>query len=275
MFRVTSYSDIAGQVSTSSANADRITVGSVYLPTGGLKAIRKQISPSFPKWRDATDAHLERLVALILKDSLAISVGSVDKTTSEWRDFWVDAVNTHNKVVAIGGGSIGFLKAATLIKFVLFGNASAAALGHAIRTGSIPCGVTRKRRIEVEEAVVLDNEIQGDDNREALVDIWRATNGHQPLLSSLGVTRTAKTIQLTSEQSEPLLLFADYIAGLVHVARSQANVLQRSQVTREAADASLHRLQRSGKLTDFSDTIHLRYFDIYPGFKHFSKRGTA
>jgi hypothetical protein len=275
MFRVTSYSDIAGQVSASSANADRITVGIVYLPTGGLKAIRKQIPPSFPKWRDATDAHLEYMVTLILRESLSVSAGSIDKTTSEWWAFWVDASATHNKVASIGCGSIGFLKAATLIKFTLFGDASAAALGHAIYTGRIPRGLSRKRTIEIEETVVLDNEIQGDDNREALVGIWRAINGHQPLANSLGVTRTAKTLQLTSEQAEPLLLLADYVAGAVQAVRSQANVLQRSQVTPEAVAAGLRRLQHSGRLTDFSDTVRLKYFDIYPDFEHFSKRGAA
>ena len=275
MFRVTSYSDIAGQVSANSKNADRVTVGCVYLPSGGLRAIQRQIPPSFPKWRDATDANLEQIVALLQRESLSIGAGSVDKTSAEWTSFWEDASDTHNRVASIEGGSIGFLKAATLIKFILFGNAGAAALGHAIFAGAIPRLRSMKGRIDVGETVVLDNEIQGSDNREALVEIWRATNQHQPLSNSLGVTRKAKTLQLATEQSEPLLLLADYVAGLVHVKWSQADVLQRSKVTPSAAAAALLRLERSGRLVDFSNSVRLKYFDIYPDFQRFGRHSAA
>lgn len=275
MFRVTSYTDISGQVTASSANADRVTVATVYLPSGGLKAIRKRLPPSFPKWRDATDTEVEHMVSLILGESLSASAGSIDKTTAEWRTFWEDASDTHNKVASIEGGSVGFLKAATMIKFILFGNASAAALGHAIATGMIPRLGAKRGTLEVEEAVVLDNEIHGNDNRDALVDIWRAINGHQPLSNSAGVKRTAKTLQLTTEQLEPLLLLADYVAGIVHTSRSRADVLLRSKVSPQAAAVALLRLQNSGRLVDFSNNVRLNYFDVYPDFERFSRRGAA
>ena len=275
MFRVASYTDIAGQVTASSANADRVTVGSVYLPAGGLKAIRKQVSSSFPKWRDATDGHLEHIVKLLLKEALSVSVGSVDKTTEEWGIFWKDASETHRRAASIQGDSIGFLKAATLIKLMLFGCSGAAALGHAVSTGMIPRLRSRRGRIEVEEVVVLDNEIQGKYNRDALIDIWRAINGHQPLSHLIGVTRTAKTLQLTSEQSEPLLLLADYVAGIVHAEKSQADVLQHSKVSPEAAAAGLLLLRKAGKLIDFSDTVDLKYFEIFPDFENLSRRGAT
>lgn len=272
MFRVTSFSDIAGQVTASSYNADRITVGSVYLPTGGLKAIRKAIPPDFPKWRDATDSDLVYMTSLILRESLSVSVASVDKTADEWRIFWADAFDTHSKTASLEGGSISFLKAATLIKFIVFGHASTAGMAHAIRTGRIPSQSARAVRIEVEEAVVLDNEIQGNDNLEALDDIWRAINAHQPLLNSLGISRVASSLQLTTEQSEPLLLMADYAAGIFHAARSNANVLAAIKVGPNAAATALHRLQVSGSLHDFSDTVRLNYFEIFPDFIKFSRR---
>ena len=273
MFRVTSYSDISGQVTASSVNADRITVACVFLPTGGLKTIRKQVPPSFPKWRNATDSHVERMVKVVLREAISISAGSVNKTTTEWQTFWENASDTHKKVASLERSSIGFLKGATLVKFIVFGNASASALGHAISTGMIHRPRFRKGRIEVEEEIVLDNEIHGDDNREALADVWRAINAHQPLSNSVGITRRAKTLQLASEQSEPLLLLADYVAGIVHVKWSQADVLQRSKVSPQAAAAGLVSLQQSGKFIDFSDAVRLRYFDIYPEFEHFSRRG--
>jgi hypothetical protein len=91
MFRATSFSDIAGQVTASSANADRVTVGGVYLPTGGLKAIRKKLPLGLPKWRDATDEHVAEIVPIIRREALSICAGSVDKTSADWTAFWEDA----------------------------------------------------------------------------------------------------------------------------------------------------------------------------------------
>lgn len=275
MFRVTSYSDIAGQVSASSVNADRVTVGTVYLPTGGLNFIRRKLAPSFPKWRDATDENVRFVVDLLRREALSLGAGSVDKATADWCKFWEDARTTHNAAASLEGGSIGYLKAATLIKFLLFGQGCAAALGHAIFTGTVRRTSSRNRSLEVEESVVLDNEIQGDDNCEALVEIWKSINEYQPRSNVLGVRRTAKPPSLTSEQAEPLLLLADYVAGLVHAARSRADVLGRSDVSPAEAARSLEVLQRSGKLTDFSDTVRLDYFAIYPDFKNLSRRGVA
>lgn len=275
MFRVSSFSDIAGQVTASSVNADRVTVGSVYLSTERLEAIREVIPRPFPKWRDANDADLEYITSLIARESLSITVASIDKTTALWRAFWEDASDTHSKASSLQGGPIGFLKAATLIKFVAFGHASAAGMAHAIVTGQIPRPKERGGLIEIEEAVVLDNEIQGQDNIEALVDIWRAINSHQPMSNSLGISRLAVSLRLATEQSEPLLLLADYAAGIVQAVRSKVNVLSKSKVSPEAAATALARMSQSGRLLDFTDTVRLSYFEIYPDFAKFSRRHVA
>jgi hypothetical protein len=272
VFSATSLFDIAGQVTASSAYADKVTVGGVMLPSGGIKKIRSLIPASFPKWRDASDGHVEFMISLVLRESLSVCAASVDKTTDEWRTFWEDASDTHSRTASIEGGSIGFLKAATMVKFLLFGHSSAAAFGHAVYTGNIPRTIGRSGSLEVSESVVIDNEIQGQDNREALVEIWRSTNAHQPLTNSLGVQRTAKTLQLATEQTEPLLLMADYVAGVVHATHSQINTLSRSLVTTVVAENAYGKLSDARKFLNFTGSVHLRYFDIYPGFKHFSRR---
>lgn len=275
MFRVTSVADIAGQVTAKSANADHITVAAVYLPSGALKSIRKRLPANFPKWRNATDADLRYMTDLIFREAVSISVASVDKTTQDWTEFWEDAADVHAKVSSIERGPVSFLKAATMIKLIVFSYAAASALGHAVVSGAIQKGLSAKDKILVEEAVVIDNEIQGDDNRDALVSIWRSINSHQPLSNSIGLQRTAKTLQLASEQTEPLLLMADYVAGAFHSKASRANTLSMSSITPEQVTSALAKFNNSGKLTNFGAAVKLKYFDVYPEFKKFSRRSAA
>ncbi|WP_128003639.1 hypothetical protein [Piscinibacter defluvii] len=275
MFRVTSLTDLAGQITAKCANADQVTIGTVYLPTGALRTIRKRLPSGLPKWRDATDHDVRYVTELVIREALGIGVGSIDKTTQAWKTFWADAQAVHSKAASIEGGRIGYMKAATLVKFVLIGHAVAAGLGHAISTGQIPRPRTGRGHLHVAEDVVVDNEIQGDDNREALVTIWRSTNEHQPMLNSLDITRKAKSLTLTTEQAEPLLLLADYVAGLAHAKRSRADVLARSQVTRATAEASMNRIIGSGRLQDFTGSVRLQYFDIYPEFRAMYREGAA
>ena len=271
MFRCTSVSDIAGQMTAASANADRVTVATVSLPSGGLKKIRRSLSPGFPKWRNANDAEVRFVVEQIRREALSIAVASIDKTSNDWRQFWEDANDTHNKVSSIEGGKVGFLKAATMLKFLMFGHSCAMALGHAILVKSIPNDLQGGRKLTVAEAVIFDDEIQGNDNRDALVEIWRSINGHQPLSNSIGLTRTASTLQLSTEESELLLLLADYAAGLCHARSSTAKVLAKSKVTAGAAGNAYLQLSKSRKFMDFSGIIKLNYYEIYPEFQKFSR----
>ncbi len=260
-FRVTSVSDIAGRVSAASTNADHLTEATVYLPTGALKTLRRKIPTGFPKWRDASDLEVGFMVDFIESEALSVCAGSIDKETEAWSTFWQQACETHKHVARIEGSAPGFLKAATTIKFQLFARASAAGLGQAIASGAIPRD--HRGRLQIEETVILDNEIDGSANQEALVDIWRAINDHQPFSNSVGLVRKARSLQLTTEQHEPLLLLADYAAGIVHAAKSRADTLARSRVSARSASKSYERLHRSSRFIDFSTEIELRYSNIY------------
>lgn len=275
MFRITSLSDIAGQMTEQSAGADTITVAGVLLPSGGLRQIRKQLPVPLPKWRDAKDSDVDFVVSIALRECLSISAASVDKTAEQWTNFWKDAADVHRAVASLERDSVSFLKAATMIKIILFGHSSAACLGHAVFTKSIPDALRQRGMLDTCEDVIVDNEIQGKDNRDALIEAWRATNSHQPWSNALGLSRKAKSLQLKSEQSEPLLLLADYVAGIVHASHSRANTLSKSRVSAKAAASALARLQSSKRFTDYSGTVRLDYFAVYPDFKHFSRRSAA
>lgn len=272
MVAITLLADISGQVTEGSLNADTVTVGAVCLPAGAIKSIRSAIPRDFPKWRNATDHDLGFMVPFMLRESFSICAASIDKTTHEWQTFWENSHHVHSKTASESGGSISFLKAATLIKFFLFSQATTLAFAHSLRIGTMPKILDRKGRLHVSESVILDNEIHGHENRNALTSIWRAANDNQPLVNAIGVFREAKSLTLATEESEPLLLLPDYAAGILQAANSNADTLSKSQVSRAAATHALTRLKGSSRFHEFTLSWPPPYFDIFPEFTKYAPK---
>ena len=271
MVAITSASDIAGQVSDSALNADKLTVASICLPSGSVKRIRSLIPTGLPKWRNSDDDRVAAVTDLILKEAWSIAAGSLDKRDARWSAFWRDSREIHARTAPLAGGPIAFLKAATLIKMLLLGQASTLAMGHSVKVGTLPRITDRKGRLNISESVIFDNEIQGEENREALAGAWRSMNEHQPKMNSLGIFHKATTLTLTSEESEPLLLLADYAAGIVHAMNSSANTISQSAVSRETTIRAHERLRASKKFYEFDVHFPDSYFEIFPGFEKYAR----
>lgn len=268
---LTFLGDIAGRVARETKNADRVTVAGLSVPSGALKHIRKRLPANLPKWRDATDSDVAHVVNVILREALGIATISVEKEPNAWEKFWREAADTHSRTSAISGGKMSFVKAATLIKYELFGRASSLATGIAIRMNMLPLPKKPRKPIVVRESLIFDNEIQGDDNIDAFVDLWHARNRHQPLTKSLGIEDQIIRVTLTTEQREPLLLLPDYVAGIAHALHSKADVLNASKVSRSAATSAYARLKLERKYVEISQPFAVEYYDIFPDFKHFSE----
>jgi hypothetical protein len=272
---VTLLGDIAGRLTHASANADRVTVAAVCAPTGAEGFMRKRGTRSLPKWRDATDSDVDRVINFLGSEALSIAVLSLDKKTPAWDRFWTEGIATHQRLSDQARGSIGILKPALLVKFALFGQASMLAVGHGIKIGSIVRTLARARRLEVHESHIYDKEIDGDENVEAFLDILRKRNEYQPLANSIGVYVKANTLTLATEDAESLLLFPDYIAGLAHAAASTADTLDRSSVSRSCVARSHARLKATKNYHEEVGPFDLNYFDIYPAFNPAGNAGNA
>lgn len=266
--KVTLLGDIAGRVARETHGADTVTVGGVCIPTGAISFIRKKIPNDFPKWRNASDSDIEFILKILLRESLSISGTVLRKSSNTWDSFWKDAEATHAKTSQLSSGTMSFVKAATIIKFALFGMSSALATAHAIKIGGIPNSIHRGKKLLIERSLVFDKEIEGKDNLEALVSIVEASNLHQPKMNQLGVCIKTVDVKLSTEQQEPLLLLPDYVAGIVHAAHSTVDTLSASNVSNDGARSAKADLQKSKKYTEISEDFNLRYFDIFPDFAH-------
>jgi hypothetical protein len=275
MVKITLLGDIAGQISAKSLNADKVTVGCICVPSGALSFIREQIPANFPKWRNAEDSNIDFVVNLLLRESMSICAASLDKTTQEWIEFWEDASEVHIKTASLAGGSISFIKAANLIKFMQFSEAATLAFAHALKIGTIPKIMDHKKRLHVHEEIIVDNDIQGSENIDAFVDILRASNSHQPLMNSLGVVRTITSLRVTTEDIEPLLLLPDYIAGIFHAANSKANTISQSKLTKAEVERAYSRLTKAQKFHEPNGNIRLKFFEIFPDFAIYSGKHTT
>jgi hypothetical protein len=270
---VTSLSDIAGQLTEASHDADQVTVAGVCLPSGALSQLRRRIPLQFPKWRDATDEHVGHMVSLMCRESFGIAAYSIDKRQAWWAKFWADANSVHAKAANLSGGSIGILKAGTLFKFFLFGESATLSVAHAIRSGTLPPVRSRGGKFQVAHALIFDSDLQGAENIDAFADTWRASNASRPLTSSLGIEYRSTTMQVTTEQHERLLLMPDYVAGLVHAKNSHSRTLRSSRVTASAVSSALAQLAKSGRFFEFDSPAPIDYTDIYPAFAHLLPRG--
>lgn len=274
MVAITSVSDIAGQVSEKALNADKLTVASICFPSGSLKRVRSSIPQGLPKWRNTDDDGVAAVTELLLREAWAVAAGSFDKQDPRWSAFWRDSREIHAKTAPFAGGPIAFLKAGTLIKMILLGQAHTLAMAHSVKVGTLPRITDRKGRLNISECVIFDDEIQGDENRDALFGAWRSMNEHQPKMNSLGIFHETTSLKLTSEQSEPLLLLADYAAGIVHAMNSNANTIARSAVSRQAALHACGRLRASKKFHEFDVHFPASYYEIFPDFQVFSSAQT-
>lgn len=264
---ITFLADIAGRVTRETLNADRVTVAGVAIPSGAVKFIKKRIPEKLPKWRDATDSDVELVVDLVLKEALSVSAASIEKEPVAWEEFWRDAENAHSRAAPISGRRMSFVKAATVIKYALFGQISSLGTAHAIMDRRLSPPASIRRPLCIREAMIFDNEIQGDDNVEVFQELWEARNAHQPLTNILGIHHEIVGVSLMTEQEEPLLLLPDYVAGLVHFANSNAHVLSASKVTSSAATRLHELLRRSRKYSEIVKPFAYRYHDVFPSFK--------
>lgn len=264
---ITFLADIAGRITRETLNADRVTVSGVALPSGAVKAIRKRIPKNFPKWREATDANVGFIVDLILREALGISAASIGKESPAWDEFWRDAADAYSRAASSPTGKIGFIKASTVIKYTLFGLVSSMNTASMLTNRQLPLSASIRRPGLICTSMIFDNEIHGDGNVETFMELWLARNEHQPLENILGIKQIVVDVSLMTEQEEPLLLLADYVAGLAHSVNSKANTISASKITRSEVMRSHGVLKRSCKYAEHIESFSYRYHDVFPSFK--------
>lgn len=263
MNRFTFLIDIAGRVSLGAEGNPRVTAAAVVISTASIDRVRNQLPKPLPKWKGCTAQDARSVVNLLLQEAIAIGVFSINRDTVAWRQFWEDAKPLQNAIVAQDNSPAGFVKPANVMVFQMIGGAAAVGGGHALRVSS-------KTRIQdhrgldlIERNIICDSEINGAENLAVFAHLWERQDGWQPRLESAGIRMTTAQVRVTTEEDEPLLLLADYAAGLAHTTLlPEPGRLPLPLSLVEATDL-LNEIDDAGKLAVHSGNFDLKYRDIF------------
>ena len=210
----TQYLDIAGRPSRSDASPF-IVSAAVAFPTEGIPAVRGRYAPPSKKWVSADPTEARDQISFLLEHATAAVVFRVKKISPAWQNFWAKAGQYHSEMARIEQRTVGFVKAGTLLKYWLFGEASARVMGDSVRLTGRPQVLTERGLGSVESSVICDSDIQGDENVEVFKWLFEQVNERpQFLLAAFGIQHHVRESRLDTEQSENLLYLPDYLAGL-------------------------------------------------------------
>jgi hypothetical protein len=261
--RYTIFTDIAGRVAQDTSGSDRVTAAAVAVDTQCVAALRGVQAPNFPKWRDCALKDAEAVVELLIREAAAVSAVTVYKNTDAWRKFWSDAEPLQGAIVAEDRRVAGFVKPANVVTYWLFGHAFALATAHAVKLGPKTRIVDYRGREAIERTIVCDDDVKGEENIEVFTSLWERHDGSQPRMEQLGLRFYTRDVVVTTEQEEPLLLYADYLAGIVHTAFITDRGRIPLPLSMDDAKHLLDRLRGSGKLTFHATEFDLVYGDVF------------
>lgn len=263
MTRYAIFADIAGQVTLDTSGGPRVTCAAIALESSMVENVLSHLPNALPKWRSSSEETAARIFDLLASRSSAVGVVSVDRNTRAWGKFWQDVKPLHDAIVAQDRLVAGFVKPANIVKFYLHGTASAIALGQAVLRNGPGNLLDRQGRHLIERTVVCDSDLQGEESIELFKSFWRRHDQRQPLVNNLGIQIVTHSVRLVTEQQEPLLLLADYAAGVLHAASSDSEGRVRFPISRTAAQELESRLVQSGKLAKQDLLFDFTYDEIF------------
>jgi hypothetical protein len=216
MNRHTVFADIAGRASKKLDGNPRVTAAAVAIPTSEISDIRTQLPAGLPKWGRCTLDEAGFVTDILKAKAIAIVIVSINKDTPAWHKFIKDEALLHSQIASESKGTVGWAKASTLLTFELLSRACFVATALAIG-GRAPNRIVDAHGLEIiESAIVCDTEISGEE--KVFKSFWSDENIPTHALAGMGISIKHPEVRLLSEQAEPLLLLADYAAGLGHSA---------------------------------------------------------
>jgi hypothetical protein len=261
--RLTLYTDIAGRLSRSIAGSARVTAAAVVIETVRAEAVAKKLPAQLPKWKQCTCEGARTVVDLLSAEAVAVGVYSVNKDVPAWEQFWRDSEPLQAGIRAQDGRPAGFAKPAVVLAFQLIATASAMATGHALRIGSKNRIQDYRGRDLIERTIISDSDIAGEETLEVYRKLWARADGAQPRLEAAGIRFTTAQVSVTTEQEQPLLLLADYAAGVAHAAMITDPGRIPLPLPASAALEELARLERSGKLAFYNANFESTYKQVF------------
>lgn len=262
MNRITILADIAGRTMLSTAGSPKTVAGAVAIDTASLAEARSEVR-GLPKWGQCRSEHAEHVVDYLASQAVAVSVVSVNRSTPQWLRFEQEAKVLQGAIVKQSKQVAGWVKAPNFLKFLLLGSACAVATGYALRVDprSRIVGATGRQLIEC--SAICDKEVEGTENLEVFTSMWSEQRIHRSGLERLGIDMIARDIRVTSDDEEPALFLADYVAGLGLAASLDNPGRLALPLDQARANQLLGKLRARTKLATLEEDFAHTHDDIY------------
>lgn len=216
-----------------------------------------------PKWRDCSHPEALAAVQLMRRDAASIAIVSMTKDPQRWPEFWDAAKPLHEAIASQDRRPAGFVKPSNVALFALLAHAYGIAIGHALRV-SRGVQIVDYRGLElVERTIICDTDIQGDENLAVFKSIFERSGQHHPRMTELGFRFETRDVIVTTEQDEPLLLLADFAAGIAHSAHIEDPGRIPFPIAHEPAKILLRELGESGKLVVLAKPFDVDYAEVF------------
>lgn len=246
----------------STVGSPKTVAGVVALYTASMTSARSEFA-GIPKWGKCEYQHAEHIVDFLISQAVSVAVVSIDRETDEWKAFESDATTLQDAIVLTSKKVAGWAKAPNILKFILLSSGCAVATGHAL-------GIDKRPRIQnaqgqhmVECSVICDQEIEGAENLEVFRSFWSNQSISKSRLAALNIDMWTSDVVVTTEQAEPALLLADYVAGLGLAATLTNPGKLPLPLSQEQALFLLQKIKDEGKLALVEEKFRHSYSEIF------------
>jgi hypothetical protein len=270
MNRLTVLLDLSGRAMFATAGSPKTVAGAVVIDTSRLESARAEVR-DLPKWGRCEVQHAEHVVDFLVSQAVSVGIVSMNRETPAWIDFEKDADVLQDAIVRQSRKVAGWAKGPNLLKFLLLGTGAAVAIGHALKVDPRQRIQNSRGQLIVECSVVCDEEVEGPENLEVFSSLFKQQHVPKSRLAAVGVDMLTRDVQVISEQAEPALFLADYVAGLGLAATLPNPGRLRLPLDREDASRLLARLRPSKKLVVVEEDFAYTHDEIYGHVMQFAR----
>ncbi|CAK8721761.1 MAG: hypothetical protein CDV28_104106 [Candidatus Electronema aureum] len=259
------FLDGSGIIAKEAANHSYYTVGGIIVDTAEVEEARNSISIVGKKWRDIDNSTATKMVRAILDNAMAISVMQIEKMQPMWENFWNEGMQFHSVIASAEKSRIGFLKPSTIIRYDSFRRGSTQAVGYCLRCQGLPKIITPAGYSILDITMICDTDIQGEENADMFYDMCHDYHNRSKLKEKYNLEIKMSNVALKTEQEEPLLLAADFVAGCFQWHLGKSEVPLPKQLDKSCAESIVSEFKRSKTFISDQQGFHLTYEKIFRG----------
>ena len=214
--------DTAGQVRRDN-DSPVFTLAGVAVANENSQVVRTLVERQLPtKWRDGGPAGFKIAENIIVGQTLRVSVTHLTGIAEEqWQAFWDEGQRQSAKLKQVTKQRVDFAGGNSASRLLLFAMIFAHTFGHVLLRRGWKTPAPPNLRDAAQFSAIFDTDISDPETRSVLTETlqYNATRGRFATFANLDMDIDAC---FKTEQEEPLLLLADYVAGVFHHAHRDA-----------------------------------------------------